>query len=303
MKKKSILAALLLMVIGLFLVGCNTTSDTNGTGSDAIGLIEASNNDMYHLLNDDSGVGVLLYVGLSTCPFCHQFEPILTETLAYLEKGLLHYEVDTAALLDDESDMTMNEIMMILIEKTDWAWNGAVPALVYLVDGEVVNFTVGVQPKESIIEFFNMDHFNERTWHIVPEPEELLWETSPQLTYVSTEDVAEILGDMSGTGTFVYIGTPHCPFCREFEPILNETLEYLGAELRYFQVHDPVLTANQELTTEVFDTLMELAGPIGWGGGVPVVMYFSNGRVNDIISGVVQRDVILEFFERNGGLR
>ena len=295
MKKRNILVAMLLVFAGLFLAGCNSNEQT-------VGLIEASNNDMYNLLNDDSNTGTLIYIGLSTCPFCHEFEPILIETLEYLEKGLLHYEIDTAAALDDESEMTMHDIMTTLVEQTDWAWTGGVPALVYMFNGEVINFTVGVQPKERIIEFFNMDHFNERTWHLVPEPEELLWETGTQLTYVSSEDVAEILGDMSGTGTFVYIGTPHCPFCREFEPILNETLVELGVTLRYFQVHDPILTANQELTAEIFDTLMELAGPIGWGGGVPVVMYFSNGQVIDIISGVQQREVILDFFERNGGI-
>ena len=299
MKKSNIFVVTLLIALGLFLTGCG--NNENNEPELVVGLIETSNNEMYRLLNDDSGVGVFVYVGMSTCRFCQEFEPILQETLEYLDKGLLHYEVDSAVLFDDESEMTMVEIMTNMIEQTDWAWEGGVPALVYLVNGEVINFVIGVQPKESIIEFFNMDHFNDRTWNIIPEPEASVPQSS-QLTYVSSEDMAEILADESGTGIFVYIGTPNCPFCREFEPILNETLMYLDETLRYFQVHDPVLTANTELTAQVFETLNELAGPLGWSGGVPVMMYFLDGQVIDVMTGVRQRDAILEFFERNGGL-
>lgn len=295
-----VLVLLLVMIATPIVINRLSNNNEQATPDLVVGLIETSNDEMYRLLNDNSGVGVFLYVGMSTCPFCQQFEPILNETLEYLGKGLLHYEVDTATLLDDDSQMTMVEIMTAMVEQTNWAWEGGVPALIYMVDGEIINFVVGVQSKENIIEFFNMDHFADRTWNLPPE--EVVWVTAYQLNYVSSEDMADILSDESGVGFFVYIGTPHCPFCQQFEPILAETLAYLEAELRYFQVHHPELIANHELTQEVFEMLNELAGPLGWGGGVPVMMYFLDGQVIDILSGVQTQEAVIEFFDRNGGL-
>jgi len=170
MKKYNILLIVAVVLGGLFLTGCNNADEPEVLEPDGlVGLIETNNDEMYAILNDTSGVGIFVYVGMSTCPFCHEFEPILTETLEYLGRGLYHFEVDTAALLDDQSIMTMFEILMMMIEQTDFAWEGGVPAMIYLVDGEVINFMVGVKTKEEIIEFFEMDHFNDRTWNIMIE--------------------------------------------------------------------------------------------------------------------------------------
>lgn len=301
MKKYNILLIVAVVLGGLFLTGCNNADEPEVVEPDGlVGLIETNNDEMYAILNDTSGVGIFVYVGMSTCPFCHEFEPILTETLEYLGRGLYHFEADTAALLDDESIMPMFEILMMMIEQTDFAWEGGVPAMIYLVDGEVINFMVGVKTKEEIIEFFEMDHFNDRTWNIVIEVDvdQVDWLPEVGLTYVTSDELYDILADMSNTGFFVYIGTPSCPFSQQFEPILVETLEELNLGLRYWQV-DNAFEVEEELANEVFSNML---GQTRWNGGVPVIKFIANGHIVDFLSGVQESETVIEFFERNGGL-
>ena len=308
MKNRNILLILATVLAGLFLTGCNSSDEPEileaefSPQAGPAWLHEISNDDMYAILNDTSGEGIFVYIGMSTCPFCQEFQPILSETLEYLNRGLYHFEADTAALIDDESIMPMFEILTSMIEQTDGAWEGGgVPAMIYLVDGEVINFMVGIRTKEEVIEFFEMDHFNDRTWNIVVEVDvdQVDWLPEVGLTYVTSDELYDILADMSNTGFFVYIGTPSCPFCRQFEPILVETLEELNLGLRYWQV-DNAFEVEEELANEVFSNML---GQTRWNGGVPVIKFIANGHVVDFLSGVQDSEAVTEFFERNNGFK
>lgn len=155
MKKHNILMVIIMVVVvGLFLIACGDDGNNNNSSDLAVGLNSVTNDDMYTILHDDASGSIFVYVGLSTCPHCHNFEPVLTETLTELDKGLRHFEADTARALDDESQMTMAEILTIMIEHTDNEWRGQVPAMLHLIDGEVVDFMLGNVSAERIVDFF-----------------------------------------------------------------------------------------------------------------------------------------------------
>lgn len=114
------------------------------------------------------------------------------------------------------------------------------------------------------------------------------------LVIIGISEMDAILNDQSGTGTFVYIGRPTCPFCREFEPILEGALSDLGQELPYFETD----LADQEDV----DRRVEIMSQLGLQG-VPVIVYIVNGEAVEALSGVQQQETVLEFFDRHGGLR
>lgn len=113
------------------------------------------------------------------------------------------------------------------------------------------------------------------------------------LYYVGNAEIEEILNDMSGEGFFVYIGTPTCPFCQQFEPVLQETLEYLGKELRYFHI-DLARDDDEEAMVRNLNSLET--------DTVPTIVYIENGVVLDSMIGSPDQEVIISFFEANGGL-
>jgi len=119
---------------------------------------------------------------------------------------------------------------------------------------------------------------------------------SRRLYYVGNSEMYEILNDTSGEGFFIYIGRPTCPHCAAFEPTLEETLQYLDRDMRYFQT-DLASLANDE--SEM--TMNEIVQAMGVTG-VPRVVYVENGVVIDALSGNQPMDVVLSFFDDNGGL-
>ena len=114
------------------------------------------------------------------------------------------------------------------------------------------------------------------------------------LHVIGLSEMEEILNDDSGTGTFVYIGRPTCPFCNEFEPILEGALQSLGQELAYFET-DLADLENRTRRSEIQDQLGVT--------GVPVIVYIVNGETVASLNGLQQQEAVLEFFETNGGLR
>ena len=153
------LAALIILLILLsvldgrdFQFGSNDTDDENGeiideANNEASRLIYIGNSEMYEILNDTSDEGFFVYIGRPTCPHCQQFEPTLEEVLQYLDQELRYYETDLATLDDEESPMTRDEILT----EIDGA---AVPRIVYIENGVVIDALVGNQPQEYVIAFF-----------------------------------------------------------------------------------------------------------------------------------------------------
>ena len=140
--------------------------------------------------------------------------------------------------------------------------------------------------EESDFQFGSNDTANEANGYNEP----------PRLVYVGNTEMYEILNDTSDEGSFVYIGRPTCPHCVEFEPTLEETLEYLGQELRYFQID---LAREEDDESEM--TMAEIMDELGVTG-VPRIVYIENGLVIDSLSGNQPKNNVISFFDDNGGL-
>jgi len=111
-------------------------------------LFYIGNSDMYEILNDQSNTGFFVYIGRPTCPHCRDFEPTLRETLRYLGQELRYFQTDLASTLNDQSEMTVSEILNALGVR-------GVPATVFIVNGEVVDeLATSDRTQEGIAEFF-----------------------------------------------------------------------------------------------------------------------------------------------------
>ena len=114
------------------------------------------------------------------------------------------------------------------------------------------------------------------------------------LYYIGNTEVEAILNE-SRERYFIYVGTPTCPVCQQFEPVLQTTLEYLGQELRYFNID---LAGSDEASVEALNLNLAILGV----AHVPTLVYIQNGVVLDSIVGSQEKETIIEFFEANGGL-
>ena len=138
------------------------------------------------------------------------------------------------------------------------------------------------------------DEPNDETAGDETEPNDIEYDDGT-LFYIGNAEMYEILNDRSGTGFFVYIGRPTCPHCREFEPVLRETLRYLDGEMRYFEI-DLARETDAESEMTMLEILNELGVP-----GVPSTVFIVDGEVVDRLDGREREDII-SFFEANGGL-
>jgi len=119
-------------------------------------------------------------------------------------------------------------------------------------------------------------------------------DTPPGLHEIGNDRFAEILTADGEAGIFVYIGRPTCQYCREFEPILEATLQELEMPMYYFQ------TAKARYDAEAGGEarMLELLAPLEIEG-IPIVVYLVNGQVVDYIIGVHQQAEIIAFLGEN----
>lgn len=116
----------------------------------------------------------------------------------------------------------------------------------------------------------------------------------PGLSEIGNERFAEILAQEDSEGTFVYIGRPTCRYCREFEPILEATLQEIDMFMYYFQTAKA--RYDQEYGGEA--RMLSLLSPLEIEG-IPIVVYLRDAQVVDYIIGVHQHAEIVAFIERN----
>jgi len=108
----------------------------------------------------------------------------------------------------------------------------------------------------------------------------------PGLNEIGNDRFEEVLAESSSNAKFVYIGRPTCPFCREFEPILDDTLRELEIGMYYFQ------TAAARYENEA--RLLSLLDPLNITG-VPIIVFLEDGLVSDYLIGVSTREEIIDF--------
>jgi len=112
-----------------------------------------TNDEMAQILEDDSDYGIFIYLGMASCPACQQFEPILHATLAELGLGLRHFQLEDA--MDEDQDVA-TELLAIISERATASWRdrGGVPVIKLFHNGRILDYLVGVQSQEAIINFF-----------------------------------------------------------------------------------------------------------------------------------------------------
>lgn len=124
------------------------------------------------------------------------------------------------------------------------------------------------------------------------EPEAVV---EPGLYPIGNDELYQILNNESEeeneTGIFVYMGRPTCPMCREFEPVLDEALAYLGMSLNYFQTDQARVDDEAQMLL-----LLETLGITG----IPIIVYIENGELRDFLMGMHEMEDVIDFFESNG---
>ena len=108
------------------------------------GLYYIGNEALSAILNDENDDIVFIYIGRPTCPLCVEFEPILDEALAYLERPLKYFQTDLARADDEEQ-------MLFLLEKIGIT---GIPIIVALKDDGIRDYIMGVYTMEEVLYFF-----------------------------------------------------------------------------------------------------------------------------------------------------
>lgn len=130
------------------------------------------------------------------------------------------------------------------------------------------------------------------------EPEETLndsndYNENTRLIYIGNAELEAILNDTSGQGTFVYIGSPTCPICNQFRPVVETVLGNLDAQLLYFET-DSAAADDIDLVRELFERMGVF--------GTPTIVYLENGVVLELVNSLGEEE-LQSLFEQHDGLR
>lgn len=142
MKKRKRIGWLVLLGMAFLLVACGETEVPETPGRYTIGNAELS-----EWLAPEEGAqsaGVFVYFGRATCPLCQEFEPILDEALQQLEMPLMHFETDLARAEDEDAMLALLETLGVT----------AIPVVVYLENGQIQDFLLGVYELDAVVAFF-----------------------------------------------------------------------------------------------------------------------------------------------------
>lgn len=109
------------------------------------------------------------------------------------------------------------------------------------------------------------------------------------LLEIGNQELSFILEN--NNNAFIYIGTPECFACVEFEPVLENALTNIGKEIYYFNIY----LARQDDISEM-QLLIEKLGVLV----TPTILYVENGEVIDSLLGTHSKTEIIAFFEIHG---
>lgn len=115
----------------------NTQSPSISTNLIQIGNVELSR------VLENSGT-TFVYIGRPTCPVCAELEPVLNDVLYELDQTIYYFNTDEA--YQEDAD-----IMASLLDPLEVM---SVPAIIYIVDGELIDKLQGLQTFEDLQLFF-----------------------------------------------------------------------------------------------------------------------------------------------------
>ena len=148
----TVAALIIFLIVGSVLEssGFQFGSGTTNDNQEVLPYVGVS--EMQTILNSTSGEGTFVYIGRPTCPACQRYEPILRELLRDLDGSVAYFEIDRARETEADYEMTVTEINQIIGVT-------GVPHLVFIRDGEVVDFAdghtlLGGDSREVTLEFF-----------------------------------------------------------------------------------------------------------------------------------------------------
>ena len=142
MKRRKLFLSLIIALFGILLMACNAEVVEPG-------LHEIGNDEFAEILADEGETGTFVYIGRPTCQECRAFEPILQRTLQHLEMSMYYFQT-AKARYDTEAggEARMLELLAPLqIE--------GIPIIVYLVDGQVIDYLIGLHQQEEVEKFIN----------------------------------------------------------------------------------------------------------------------------------------------------
>jgi predicted bacteriocin transport accessory protein len=114
-------------------------------------------------------------------------------------------------------------------------------------------------------------------------------ENSQYLEKVPYDQVVEEI--QTEETVIAYYSSKTCPYCVEFEPTLLEALKSSNYQARKVEV-------SESSENDVWGHMNEVASKfLGTTGGTPMVVIYQGGEPIDAITGKVELESVLEFFE------
>jgi len=138
MKRYKVILILAIFLMGLFLVACDNEIEL-------LGLYEIGIEEFAEIIASDSESGYLVYIGRPTCEYCRQLEPILEETLYFLDSSMYYFQTAKARYLNEDKMLELLDPLNI----------DGIPIIVHLVDGRITDYLIGVHTQDEIITFIN----------------------------------------------------------------------------------------------------------------------------------------------------
>ena len=134
MKKYQYLLTLFVLLL-VFLTGCSRGLEP--------GLHEIGNPEFAEIIANTGNEGTFVYIGRPTCRYCRRLEPNLEQALQELELPMYYFETADARRIDENRMLELLEPLGI----------PGIPIIVYIVNGEVADYLIGVHSVGEIIEF------------------------------------------------------------------------------------------------------------------------------------------------------
>lgn len=97
--------------------------------------------------------------------------------------------------------------------------------------------------------------------------------------------------------SIVYIARPDCSHCQDFKPILTEVTKEYNLKINYININTLDTQEKQTKYTSIHGYL------VSGGFSTPTLLIVKGGAIYDVNSGYVERDVLINFFIRNGFIK
>ncbi len=218
----------------------------------------------------------LIYLGSATCPYCSQYNPVIKRVAA--SENFNIYYVDLNDLSEEETFG-----LVTVLGKAEESFG--VPLTLLVQDSKVVAELPGFNEETNLRNFLASNNFIDGANIPSGETEEINYPDE-----VNEELVAKLENLYNGnTREVLYLGANSCPWCVKYNPIIKSASENNNFEYLYV-----------DLDNESFETFMAIMDIIGEETvGTPYTSVVGNGQTYDVLGGMVEEDVLVNFLKAN----